>query len=198
MTVRPPGGCYATTALSTLLHQLGQWDQTALEQSQGLRWGPLTALFLIASAWWVKGLAFVAVGALGDLRAHRFVPATTACTAMAAASAAALAAVVKELVDRARPALADPAINPLVATPDNPSFPSGHAATAFAAAAVVVSFHPRLRWPVYGLAALVALSRIYLGVHYGLDVLAGAALGLAIGLSAAWASQRILCRFRAT
>ena len=94
--------------------------------------------------------------------------------------------------ERVRPALADPAIEALVPTPASASFPSGHAATAFAAAVAVGAFYPRLRWPLLGLAALVGLSRIYLGVHYVLDVLAGAALGLALGLLMVWATRRLL------
>ena len=58
--------------------------------------------------------------------------------------------------------------------------------TAFAVAGAVALLAPRLRWPVLGLAALIAFSRVYLGVHFWIDVLAGAALGLAIGLCVAW------------
>ncbi len=58
--------------------------------------------------------------------------------------------------------------------------------TAFAVAGAVALLAPRLRWPVLGLAALIAFSRVYLGVHFWIDVLAGAALGLAIGLGVAW------------
>jgi len=183
--------------LSAILEHFAHWDEAALEASQDLRWGPLTALFVIASAWWVKGLVFVGVGALGDAQARRRFPESGVCTATAAALASILAALLKEVFDRLRPALADPGISALVPTPDSPSFPSGHAATAFAGAAVVGVFYPRLRWPAYGLAALVALSRVYLGVHFWLDIVAGAALGLAIGLGAAWASRRIVCRLRA-
>jgi undecaprenyl-diphosphatase len=77
-----------------------------------------------------------------------------------------------------------------VATPGSPSFPSGHTATAFAAAAVVGAIYPRLRWPLYSVAALVGLSRIYLGVHFALDVAAGAILGLSIGLGLVWAGRK--------
>ena len=62
--------------------------------------------------------------------------------------------------------------------------PSTHAATAFAAAVAVSLVHPRLRWPLVVLASLVSVSRVWLGVHYPTDVLAGAALGTAIAFGA--------------
>lgn len=176
-----------------LLETVSHLDRGALETSQTLRWGPLTTLFVAASAWWFKGLVFVGIGGVSDLARRRWAPLTAACAAASFTVASILVAAIKDLGDRARPALADPSIIPLVATPDSPSFPSGHTATAFAAAAVVASFHPRLRLPVYGLAALVGVSRIYLGVHFWIDVLAGAALGLAVGLAAARVGRRIAC-----
>ena len=74
---------------------------------------------------------------------------------------------------------------------------AGSAATAAllgAAAAAVGMLHPRLRWPLLGLAALVGFSRVYLGVHYGLDVLAGAVLGTVVGVASAFAISRVLRR----
>lgn len=62
------------------------------------------------------------------------------------------------------------------------SFPSGHATAAFAAAFVWAAFLPKMRWGFYALAALVALSRVYLGVHFPFDVLYGAFLGSIIGI----------------
>jgi membrane-associated phospholipid phosphatase len=74
-----------------------------------------------------------------------------------------------------------------VRTPQSSSFPSGHASSAFAAA--VVLSHDDPLWPVYGaLAATVASSRVYVKMHHASDVLAGAALGVGLGLLArrAW------------
>jgi undecaprenyl-diphosphatase len=61
------------------------------------------------------------------------------------------------------------------------SFPSGHATTSFAAA-TVFAFAIRRRWPFLLLAAGIALSRIYNGVHFPLDITAGSVLGVALGL----------------
>jgi undecaprenyl-diphosphatase len=84
---------------------------------------------------------------------------------------------IKVLVDRPRPGL-----NPLVRLPTDPSFPSGHSATSFAGATVLAAFLPRRAAPVlFALAAGIAFSRIYVGVHWPFDVLAGALLGTALG-----------------
>lgn len=68
------------------------------------------------------------------------------------------------------------------APPQRHSFPSGHAAAAFAGAWVLSQHYPRWRLPFYGLACLVAFCRLYLGVHYPSDVVAGGFTG--IGLAA--------------
>jgi undecaprenyl-diphosphatase len=84
----------------------------------------------------------------------------------------------KMAVDRPRPANRLGDIDVLTSTPSGSSFPSGHAATSFAAATVLSLAVPRLAPLFLGLAAAVAYSRLYVGVHYPLDVLAGAALGV--------------------
>lgn len=89
----------------------------------------------------------------------------------------------KFAVERDRPPVSRPVPEPLLEAPTTYSFPSGHATVAFACAAVLALAVPRLRWWFFGLAALIAFSRVYVGVHYPGDVLAGAVLG--IGLATA-------------
>jgi diacylglycerol kinase family enzyme/membrane-associated phospholipid phosphatase len=74
-----------------------------------------------------------------------------------------------------------PQIRRLARVPMSTSFPSGHAASAFAFATAVGMERPRLRVPLTGLAAAVAFSRVYTGVHYPADVVAGALIGAGVG-----------------
>lgn len=62
------------------------------------------------------------------------------------------------------------------------SFPSGHTSSSFAFATAVAANNKKLGVAAYVLAALIGFSRIYLGVHYFTDVLAGAVLGVAYGI----------------
>jgi undecaprenyl-diphosphatase len=91
-----------------------------------------------------------------------------------------LSLVLRQWIGRARPPLVYPEPPPLVPTPHTGSFPSGHSASAFACATVIAWASPRLALPAFVLAALVAWSRVYVGVHWPLDVLGGAALGVLV------------------
>ncbi|MEM5814684.1 MAG: phosphatase PAP2 family protein [Candidatus Aenigmatarchaeota archaeon] len=88
----------------------------------------------------------------------------------------------KDVFDRVRPCDILPNARALDTEPFS-SFPSGHAANAFLAAAILSVSYPRYKWHFYALAAVVALSRVYLGVHYPSDVAAGALLGIVVGWS---------------
>jgi undecaprenyl-diphosphatase len=106
-----------------------------------------------------------------------------ALTVIAVAVADWSAAGIKALVDRPRPPLRYPEPDPLVRTPHDASFPSGHAATSFAAAMMLSLAFPRFTPWLVVLASAVAFSRIYVGVHYPLDVIGGALLGTLLALT---------------
>ncbi|HSZ04704.1 MAG TPA: phosphatase PAP2 family protein [Solirubrobacteraceae bacterium] len=86
----------------------------------------------------------------------------------------ALNTAIKRVVGRRRPGLAG--LPALTSTPTALSFPSAHASTSFAGARLYAQLGLPIV-PLYALATGLALSRLYLGVHYPSDVLAGATLG---------------------
>jgi undecaprenyl-diphosphatase len=171
--------------VAELLETLLAWDTAASALGEEVRWGPLTAVFLLASTWFVKWPLIAAIGCACDAKRRCF-PRAAVAAALAITTAALLVTLLKGAFDRARPPVADPGLDPVGVVPLSASFPSGHAATAFAAAVAVALVYPRLGRPLLALAVVIALSRIYLGVHYVLDVAAGTLLGIAVGIAAAW------------
>jgi undecaprenyl-diphosphatase len=107
-----------------------------------------------------------------------------AITAATVWSADLLAVLLKRIVDRDRPYVVLPEAEPLLRWDASASFPSGHAATSAAGAVILAYLIGARAWSLAILAAAVAFSRVYIGVHYPLDVLVGAALGVAVALVA--------------
>ena len=89
--------------------------------------------------------------------------------------------IVKRAVGRTRPCAIEPHCWANLLPPDRFSFPSGHSITAFGVAISLGHFYP-LCLPVLLFCAFsVALSRILLGMHFLTDVVAGSAMGAALG-----------------
>lgn len=92
--------------------------------------------------------------------------------------------VIKKLVLRPRPYLVIAPLELLVAPESSTSFPSGHSASSFVCAYMLARMFGRKGTWAYLPAALIALSRIYVGVHYPSDVVTGVLLGTLIGAAA--------------
>jgi undecaprenyl-diphosphatase len=104
---------------------------------------------------------------------------------------------VKEITMRPRPFAALPDVRLLVPEPGSYAFPSGHTTSAFAAASGTVLAAKRLLgrvpawgWGMLALAAAIAYSRIYVGVHWPTDDAAGMLVGTACG----WSASRLATR----
>lgn len=98
----------------------------------------------------------------------------------------------KQIVARTRPYDAIPDLVPLVARLTDFSFPSGHSAAAFSAAGVFVKTLPkRFGIPLFLFAVVIALSRLYVGVHYPSDVLCGVISGLLISYAARFCVDKV-------
>jgi len=121
------------------------------------------------------GLVWLALGlllAVGRRSARPFV-----LVLLADAAAYGVSEALKAAVGEHRPR----GYEPLVGLPHSSSFPSGHATMSFGCATVLAVLEPRVA-PLYlALAAAIAYSRLYLGVHWPLDVLAGGVLGCLVG-----------------
>ena len=103
----------------------------------------------------------------------------------------------KNLVGRIRPYDACQTLLPLVAKPVDASFPSGHTGSSFASAYVMYRYLPKREGvAAIVLAALIGLSRLYVGVHYPSDVLTGVLTGLWSGYLAKWAYRRFIRKIK--
>ena len=153
----------------------------------GLVYGLMVALTVLGSGW--SMLLFLPLLARPSTR--RF----GAALLLTLTVTSLLVFLVKAGVQRPRPCAILPDVHALCFTgPSDPSFPSGHAAGAFAFAAFVGTWLTRQSFrasrTLLGLATLaalafgIALSRVYLGVHFPGDVTAGALIGGAVGSAA--------------
>ena len=137
---------------------------------------PLSYLFRPA------GIVIVVVLIAGYVVARTRSVLPVAAGAVAAGVAWALANLAKAIADRPRPyqVVADAVLRQPPA--HGTSFPSSHTAVTVAVVIALLPFLPRvLAGAAIGYAVLVGWSRVYLGVHYPLDVLAGAGIGMAVG-----------------
>lgn len=87
--------------------------------------------------------------------------------------------IIKNIVQRPRPFVTFTDLQIIIPTPSEYSFPSGHTSSSFAAAAVFYRHLPKkLGLPSVILAGLIGFSRLYVGVHYPTDVIAGVIMGI--------------------
>ena len=170
------------------------WELNFLHELQQLRSGLLTPLMVAYTTLGDHGLLWIAATVLLLLAPKTRRAAATGLLALALGALVTNVAL-KPLIERLRPFVADPSLVPLLFVSDMSSFPSGHTTAAFAAAMGWCLSLPdtwRWRWLLLASAVLMGFSRLYVGVHYPGDVLAGAVIGIAAGFLANQIVKRFL------
>ncbi len=152
---------------------------------------PLDWLFVALSAAGHAGLLWIVLAVPLAILASKPPVSTALITAATVWTADLCATAGKLIADRDRPYLTLEAADPLLRWDMGSSFPSGHAATSVAGAVILAYLLGRFHVWLALLAAAVCFSRVYIGVHYPLDVLSGALLGAVVGLAAAALVRRL-------
>jgi len=167
-------------------------DQSLLVWVLAHRVGLLNHVMLSVSIVGRGGLVWLATGlALATTRRIKFIAFLQLMLAIVLSSLITDYAL-KPLVARPRPFVSAPDIEVIGPRPIDRSFPSGHAATAFAGAYVLSEVFASARICWWALAALIAFSRVYLGVHYPLDVIGGSLVGCVCG----WSTARLVAELK--
>jgi undecaprenyl-diphosphatase len=170
---------------ASVLHWIADGDHRLMRRVN--RWTPpkWMRLWMVAATrggdgwlWYTTGLLIALAG--GPARFQAILAAFTAV-----AVGIGLFIQLKRICGRKRPCALVPNCWTTLLPPDQFSFPSGHTITAFAMASSLGSFYPALAAALVFCAVSIALSRILLGMHFLTDVLAGAAIGTGLGLTAA-------------
>jgi len=99
---------------------------------------------------------------------------------------------IKHTLQRIRPCNALDDVRKIIGCAGGYSFPSNHAVNNFTAAFFFYKLYPNLKIPLFITATLIALSRVYLGVHYPSDILGGAIIGSAIGYLMGMGALKVL------
>lgn len=173
MTIHNPMFAYIATRDQRLMKKVNAWLAP--------RW---IRLWMIAATrlgdgwlWYSMGLIVLLFGG-----ADRYLALGSA--ALSSALGIVLFINLKMIFNRSRPSSIEPHCWATLLPPDRFSFPSGHSITAFAVAIPLGLFYPALMIGLVFCALSIACSRVLLGLHFLSDVLAGCAIGIALGFAA--------------
>lgn len=139
--------------------------------------GPMRLLSGLGSAWSAIVLCLL-LWIMPEQRAQ------AATVSISVASSHLMVQALKRCFRRQRPYGNFPAVRTITSHLKDGSFPSGHTTAAFSIAGVFSATTSLAAAPLWTLASLIGLSRVYLGHHYPTDVLAGAAIGASFALMA--------------
>ncbi len=143
------------------------------------RWPPLDGVMLALTTVGRAGAIWFALAAIGWYRRRSHGPAFWQAITAILLALIVSNLILKPAVHRERPFAASREAAVIGAEPRDYSFPSGHAAASFAGALAIGHVWPGAAAALWALAVLISYSRIYVGVHYPIDVVGGALVGIA-------------------
>lgn len=135
-------------------------------------------------AWYLLMAAMVLVDGLDGLQASAHMAATGAIALL-------LYKALKRWTRRPRPFASDVRIRAWIAPLDEFSFPSGHTLHAVSFTIVALAYYPQLAWLLVPFTAMIALSRVVLGLHWPSDVLAATVIGTGLGGGTLWLGRHL-------
>jgi undecaprenyl-diphosphatase len=168
-----------------MLEALLQWDEDVFRLLNGAWLDPrLDRLLPFVTEAGNYLLPFIIAGVIillvGRLRGLRFLVLAVVSVLVADALGS---HIFKHAFARERPCIALADVRLLVGCTTLPSLPSNHAVNASVLATLTIIAMPRLWLPAAAVALLVSYSRVYVGVHYPLDVVAGSLLGITLAVA---------------
>lgn len=164
------------------------WEEAVISWFDGIHGSVLDQVMVAVSYSATSGLIWFVLGFLMTC-SDRWRRCGVSVVVSVALAYVVVDVILKPLVCRERPfEVMD--LELIISAPDTWSFPSGHAASAFAGATAILLNNPRAGCVALVYAALVGVSRVYLCVHWPTDVIAGALTGIAIGVFAVWFMSR--------
>ncbi len=164
-------------AMRTLIHM----EKDLLTLLQRIRSRKWDAVMLFVTRLGNGGVIWIAIGILLTIKKKTRYTAMTLLVSLLTGLILGNG-LLKNVFMRPRPFMLDDAVDLLIRTPQDWSFPSGHTLSSFEAATAIFQYNRIWGSAAYILAGFIAFSRMYLQVHFPSDVLAGAVLGILIAL----------------
>jgi undecaprenyl-diphosphatase len=174
--------------MRTFVDSVTHWDRVFLNTIFSLNGKRLISVVMPWISHSGNGYYYPAIPLIFYFIEPRIAGAFFLCALLAFALELPLYKILKQKIKRHRPCEVLSGVHQRISPSDRFSFPSGHTAAAFVIATLIAHFFPILTVPVSIWAMLVGVSRIYLGVHYPTDIIAG----LVIGILCAFAGIMIL------